>query len=106
MPRFRVVLTDLMDDDLLPEREVFGDRADVVAVNAKTEGDLLGKIEDDDEFREETAGRPCVEFAQSIEVDQASESLIGECRVGESIAEHDRTTLERGPDHLEDVLPA
>ncbi len=48
MPRFRVVLTDLIDDDLLPEREVFGDRADVVAVNAKTEADLVGKIEDAD----------------------------------------------------------
>ncbi len=45
MPRFQVVLTDLIEDALLPERGVFGDRADVVALKAKSEDDLVGHIE-------------------------------------------------------------
>ena len=48
MPRFRVVLTDLIEDDLLPERGVLGDHADIVAVKAKAEDDLFGRIEDAD----------------------------------------------------------
>jgi D-3-phosphoglycerate dehydrogenase/C-terminal binding protein len=44
MPRFRVVLTDFVADDLAPEREVLGDLADVVALNAKSESDVAGML--------------------------------------------------------------
>lgn len=43
--RFRVAITDFIDDDLAPERRILGDIADVVALNAYTESDLAGKIE-------------------------------------------------------------
>ena len=45
MPRFRVVLTDMIADDLAPERAVFGEHADITAVNATDEADLFGHIE-------------------------------------------------------------
>jgi C-terminal binding protein len=48
MPRFRVVLTDMIEDDLLPERDVFGELAEIVTVKAKSEEDLFGHIEDAD----------------------------------------------------------
>ncbi len=48
MPRFRVILTDMIDDDLAPERGVFGDRAEVVAIGAKDEADLMGPLADAD----------------------------------------------------------
>src|SRR5437868_4606908 len=48
MARFRVVLTDFVTGDLLPEREVLGDVADVVALDAKSEADLAGKLCDAD----------------------------------------------------------
>ncbi len=47
-PRYKVVVTDLMADDLAPEREVLGDLADVVALDSCHEDDLLGRIEDVD----------------------------------------------------------
>ncbi len=46
--RFRVVVTDFIVDDLAPERAVLGDIADVVALNAMKESDLVGRIEDVD----------------------------------------------------------
>src|SRR5262245_31077321 len=46
--RFRVVITDFIADDLRPERSVLGDVADVVALDAYTEVDLAGRIEDAD----------------------------------------------------------
>ncbi|MFO0804586.1 MAG: C-terminal binding protein [Gemmataceae bacterium] len=48
MPRFRVVVADFVTDALQPEREILGDIADIVALDANTESDLLGKIEDAD----------------------------------------------------------
>src|SRR5688572_20528333 len=46
--RFRVVITDFVADDLAPEREVLGDLADVVALDAYSEADLAGRIDDAD----------------------------------------------------------
>ena len=43
--RFRVAITDFIDDDLAPELRILGDIADVMALNAYTESDLVGKIE-------------------------------------------------------------
>lgn len=45
MPRFRVVIADFVVDALQPERDILGDIADVVALNANAEGDLAGKVE-------------------------------------------------------------
>jgi C-terminal binding protein len=43
--RFQVVITDLLDDDLAPEREVLGELADVTALGAQSEAELVGRIE-------------------------------------------------------------
>lgn len=43
--RFRVAIADFIADDLAPEREVLGDVADVVALDARTEADLAGPID-------------------------------------------------------------
>ncbi|HXD84903.1 MAG TPA: C-terminal binding protein [Urbifossiella sp.] len=48
MPRFRVVVADFLTDALAPEREILGDIADVVALDAASEADLAGKIENAD----------------------------------------------------------
>lgn len=45
MPRFRVAVTDFINDDLATEREILGDIADIVAHDAYTEADLIGKID-------------------------------------------------------------
>jgi D-3-phosphoglycerate dehydrogenase/C-terminal binding protein len=46
--RFRVVITDLIVEPLTCERDVLGDIADVVALDAMSEADLKGRIEDAD----------------------------------------------------------
>ena len=46
--KFRVVITDFITDDLVPEREILGDIADIIPVNAFSEEELEGKIEDAD----------------------------------------------------------
>jgi C-terminal binding protein len=48
MPRFRVVVADFITDALAPERELLGDIADVVTLDAASEADLVGKVEDAD----------------------------------------------------------
>ena len=46
--RFRVVVTDFIHDSLEPERRILGDVADVEALNACSEEELTGRIEDAD----------------------------------------------------------
>lgn len=46
--RFRVVVTDFLTDPLEPERRALADLADVVALDAHSEDDLVGKVEDAD----------------------------------------------------------
>jgi C-terminal binding protein len=46
--RPRVVIADFIADDLGPELEVLGDLADVVALNATSESDLPGRIDEAD----------------------------------------------------------
>jgi D-3-phosphoglycerate dehydrogenase/C-terminal binding protein len=48
MPRFRVVVADFITDELRPEREVLGDIADLTCLDASSEADLVGKVEDAD----------------------------------------------------------
>ncbi len=46
--RFQVVITDFLDDDLEPERRILGEVADVTALAAHDEEELVGRIEDVD----------------------------------------------------------
>jgi C-terminal binding protein len=46
MSRPRVVVTDFVTGDLAPERTVLGDLAEPVALNAYSEADLVGRVED------------------------------------------------------------
>lgn len=48
MPRPRVVIADFVNDDLAPEREVLGDLADIVALDARTETELQGRVDNAD----------------------------------------------------------
>lgn len=45
---FRIVITDLIDDDLAPEREVLDGLAEVEALQAHQESDLIGRVEQAD----------------------------------------------------------
>ena len=45
MARFRVAVTDFINDDLATERGILGDIADVAAFDAYSEADLIGKID-------------------------------------------------------------
>jgi D-3-phosphoglycerate dehydrogenase/C-terminal binding protein len=45
MPRFRVVIADFLADALQPERELLGDIADVVALNAASEAEMFGQVD-------------------------------------------------------------
>lgn len=47
-PRARVVITDFITEPLDPERRILGDLADVVALDAMHEDELVGRIEDAD----------------------------------------------------------
>jgi C-terminal binding protein len=46
--RFRVAITDLIDDDLAPEREVLDGLAEVESLQAKRESELVGRVEQAD----------------------------------------------------------
>ncbi len=46
--RYQVVITDFICDALEPERQILGDLADVVALDAHDEDELVGRIEDAD----------------------------------------------------------
>lgn len=48
MPKARVVVADFVTDALKPERDILGDIADITALDANTEADLFGKVEDAD----------------------------------------------------------
>ena len=45
---FHVVVTDYLNDDLAPEREVFGELAEVVALDAYSQDELVGRVENAD----------------------------------------------------------
>jgi C-terminal binding protein len=47
-PRYQVVITDLLNDELAPERAVLGDLAGVTALAARCEDELAGRIEEAD----------------------------------------------------------
>ncbi len=47
-PKHQIVITDFIRDDLKPEREILGEAADVVALGARDESQLAGRVEDCD----------------------------------------------------------
>jgi C-terminal binding protein len=48
MPRYRVVVADFIVDELRPERDTLADIADLEMLNAHSEADLVGRIENAD----------------------------------------------------------
>jgi C-terminal binding protein len=46
--KYKVVVTDFIADSLATEKQILGDHAEVIALNALYENDLTGKIEDAD----------------------------------------------------------
>lgn len=48
MNRYRVAIADFVADELQPEREVLSEIADVISLDAHSEADLVGKVEDAD----------------------------------------------------------
>jgi hypothetical protein len=45
VPRPQVIITDFVTGSLEPEEKILGDIADVVALNAFAESELIGKVE-------------------------------------------------------------
>jgi C-terminal binding protein len=71
MPRFRVAVTDFINDDLATEKSVLGDIADIVAYDAYTEADLLGKVDDADALM----------LYHNLELTRASISRLTNCKL-------------------------
>lgn len=71
MPRFRVVIADFLTDALQPEREILGDIADVVALDATAESDLVGHIE----------GADAVMLYHNIAISTATISRLRQCKL-------------------------
>lgn len=72
MPRrYKVVLTDFIRDALEPEREVLGELADVVALDAHAEDELVGRIEDADALM----------LFHNIRLSRHSIERLGHCRL-------------------------
>ena len=69
--RYRIVITDLLDDDLAPEREVLGKLADVEALQAGSEGDVQGRVEQAD----------CLIVYHLIQLTKTTISHLERCRV-------------------------
>src|SRR5207247_9724609 len=65
---------------------------------------LIVDVEQQREVGPERAGRPVVERAKPVEIEQASEALECERRIDVAVTEHRAPRLERGTDHLDDVL--
>src|SRR5712664_2655921 len=75
-----------------------------VARPGAIEPEVLRQIEEEGQVRRERIRCPTVERAQFVEIDEPSESLIGERGVGEAVAEDGGPALQRRPDDLDDVL--
>lgn len=78
MSRFRVVVADFIADALTAERELLGDIADVEALNAHSEAELVGKVETADAlmlYHNITVSRATIERLRNCK-------LIVRCGVG------------------------
>ncbi|WP_439625320.1 C-terminal binding protein [Gemmata sp.] len=91
MPPFRVVVADFITDDLLAERNVLGDLADVVSLDARSEADLVGQVETADAvmlYHNIVIGRDTISRLKQCK-------LIVRCGVGFDNVDH-RFARERG----------
>ena len=76
--RFRVVIADFLNDDLRPEHAALGDIADLTALDAYSEADLAGRIEEADAvmlFHNVSIGRETISRLRKCK-------LIVRCGVG------------------------
>ncbi len=71
MPRFRVVIADFVADQLTAERDILGDIADVVALNAHSEADLRGNVESADALM----------LYHNISISRATISALTNCKL-------------------------
>jgi D-3-phosphoglycerate dehydrogenase/C-terminal binding protein len=69
--RYRVVLTDFINDALAPERDVLGEIADVDALAARTEEELVGRIE----------GADAVILFHEVTLTRQTIQRLGRCRL-------------------------
>lgn len=69
--RARIVITDFLTDALEIERKIVGDLADLVALNASSEQDLVGRIEDAD----------AVILYHTLRLSEATIGRLGRCRL-------------------------
>jgi transcription antitermination factor NusB len=89
--RFHVVVADFITDELRPEREVLGDIAEVSMLNANSEADLTGKVEDADAIMI----YHCVPFSRETLARLSQCKLIVRCGVGYDNVDY-RFARERG----------
>ncbi len=83
--RYRVVVTDYLDDDLLPEREALQDLAEVEALRARSEDELRGRVDDADAllvYHHVTLGPATIERLRRCKV-------IVRCGVGYDNVDHE-----------------
>ncbi len=91
MPKFRVVVADFIKDDLLSEREILGDIADIACLDANSESDLIGKIDNADAimlYHNIVIGRDTINRLKNCK-------LIVRCGVGFDNVDH-KFARERG----------
>jgi C-terminal binding protein len=69
--RFKVVITDFVAEPLEDERQILGDLADVVALEARNEAELAGRIEDAD----------CVMMYHFLSVGERTIQSLQHCRL-------------------------
>ena len=70
-PPYRVVVIDFLKDDLSPERQVLGNLAEIVALNAQSVEELPGQIEEADALM----------MYHYLEMQQKTLSLLKKCRL-------------------------
>ncbi len=71
MPRYRVVITDFVNGSLDPEKKYLGDIADIAALGATSEEELVGKVENADAvlmFHSFSISRLTIERLQNCKV--------------------------------------
>ena len=71
MSRFRVVIADFIADEMRAERDILSDIADIEALNANSEADLHGKIDDAD----------AVMLYHNIQITRATVSRLKACKL-------------------------
>ena len=71
MSRARVVIADFVTDALQPEREILGDVADIIALDANSESDLVGKVE----------GADAVMLYHNIAITRATIERLTQCKL-------------------------